>query len=60
MRQNLCSIQGSVWQMGKRDLSEEDIKAQYITPAIEKAGWDIILMSLTWKKILQYFLQKNS
>lgn len=27
--------------MGKRDLSEEDIKAQYITPAIEKAGWDI-------------------
>lgn len=27
--------------MGKRDLSEEDIKAQYITPAIERAGWDI-------------------
>lgn len=27
--------------MGKRDLSKEDIKAQYITPAIEKAGWDI-------------------
>ncbi len=27
--------------MGKRDLSEEDIKAQYITPAIEKAGWNI-------------------
>ena len=27
--------------MGKRDLSEEDIKAQYITPAIESAGWDI-------------------
>ncbi len=27
--------------MGKHDLSEEDIKAQYITPAIEKAGWDI-------------------
>lgn len=26
--------------MGKRDLSEEDIKAQYITPAIESAGWD--------------------
>ena len=27
--------------MGKRDLSEEDIKAQYITPAITGAGWDI-------------------
>ena len=27
--------------MEKRDLSEEDIRAQYITPAIEKAGWDI-------------------
>lgn len=27
--------------MRKRDLSEEDIKAQYITPAIERAGWDI-------------------
>lgn len=27
--------------MGKRDLSEEDIKAQYITPAIEGAGWNI-------------------
>lgn len=27
--------------MGKRDLSEEDIKVQYITPAIEKAGWDM-------------------
>lgn len=27
--------------MGKRDLSEEDIKVQYITPAIERAGWDI-------------------
>ena len=26
--------------MGKRDLSEEDIKARYITPAIEQAGWD--------------------
>ena len=26
--------------MGKRDLSEEDIKARYITPAVEKAGWD--------------------
>ena len=41
MRKNLRSIQGSVWRMGKRDLSEEDIKAQYITPAIERAGWDI-------------------
>lgn len=27
--------------MGKRDLSEEDIKVRYITPAIESAGWDI-------------------
>ncbi len=27
--------------MGKRHLSEEDIKAQYITPAITDAGWDI-------------------
>lgn len=27
--------------MGKRDLSEEDIKARYITPAITDAGWDI-------------------
>ena len=26
--------------MGKRDLSEEDIKARYITPAVEGAGWD--------------------
>lgn len=26
--------------MGKRDLSEEDIKARYITPAVESAGWD--------------------
>ncbi|MGL4607043.1 MAG: EcoAI/FtnUII family type I restriction enzme subunit R [Eubacteriaceae bacterium] len=27
--------------MGKRQLSEEDIKARYITPAITDAGWDI-------------------
>lgn len=27
--------------MGKRDLSEEDIKARYITPAVTNAGWDI-------------------
>jgi type I restriction enzyme, R subunit len=27
--------------MGKRNLSEEDIKARYITPAITGAGWDI-------------------
>lgn len=27
--------------MKNRDLSEEDIKAQYITPTIESAGWDI-------------------
>ena len=26
--------------MGKRDLSEEDIKARYITPAVEQSGWD--------------------
>ena len=26
--------------MGKKELSEEDIKARYITPAIEGAGWD--------------------
>ncbi len=26
--------------MTKKDLSEEDIKNRYITPAIEKAGWD--------------------
>lgn len=26
--------------MGKKDLSEEDIKAQYITPAIQDAGWN--------------------
>ena len=25
----------------KKNLSEEDIKMKYITPAIEKAGWDI-------------------
>lgn len=26
--------------MGKQDLSEEDIKARYITPAVEQSGWD--------------------
>lgn len=26
--------------MSKRELSEEDIKARYITPAVERAGWD--------------------
>lgn len=26
--------------MGKRDLSEEDIKVRYITPAVEQSGWD--------------------
>lgn len=25
----------------KRQMTEEDIKLKYITPAIEKAGWDI-------------------
>lgn len=27
--------------MGKRDLSEEDIKARYITPAVTDSGWDL-------------------
>ncbi|MEK4517474.1 DEAD/DEAH box helicase family protein [Paenibacillus sp. FSL H8-0122] len=27
--------------MAKRDLSEEDIKARYITPAITNAGWEL-------------------
>ena len=27
--------------MGKRNLSEEDIKARYITPAVTAAGWHI-------------------
>lgn len=27
--------------MGKKELSEEDIKARYITPAVVDAGWDI-------------------
>lgn len=27
--------------MGKKDLSEEDIKARYITPAVVDAGWDL-------------------
>ena len=27
--------------MGKRKLSEEDIKARYITPAITSSGWEI-------------------
>lgn len=27
--------------MGKKQLSEEDIKARYITPAVTNAGWDI-------------------
>lgn len=27
--------------MGKRDLSEEDIKARYITPAVTEVGWDL-------------------
>jgi type I restriction enzyme R subunit len=28
-------------QMAKKDLSEEDIKVRYITPAITNAGWDL-------------------
>ena len=27
--------------INKKALSEEDIKMKYITPAIDKAGWDI-------------------
>ena len=27
-------------KLGKRNLSEEDIKLRYITPAIKNAGWD--------------------
>ena len=26
--------------ISKKDLSEQDIRTKYITPAIEKAGWD--------------------
>ena len=26
--------------MGKKDLSEEDIKARYIKPAVEQSGWN--------------------
>ena len=26
--------------MKKRDMTEEDIKVKYITPAIERAGWN--------------------
>ena len=35
----MIKLKGVV-QMGKRDLSEEDIKARYITPVVEQAGWD--------------------
>ncbi len=28
--------------MGEKQLSEEDIKTQYITPAITRAGWDAL------------------
>ena len=35
----MIKLKGVV-QMGKKDLSEEDIKARYITPAVEQAGWD--------------------
>ena len=43
--------------MNKRDLSERDICTKYITPAIEKAGWDIQLqvreeVSLTKGRII--------
>src|SRR4051794_23750724 len=27
------------WPVGKKDLSEADICAKYITPAVEAAGW---------------------
>jgi len=41
----------------KKDLSEADIKAKYITPAIKKAGWDEKLqirreVSLTEGKVI--------
>lgn len=32
--------------MNKKDLSERDICTKYITPALEKAGWDIITQIL--------------
>ncbi|GAX61584.1 type I site-specific deoxyribonuclease [Candidatus Scalindua japonica] len=43
--------------MNKKDLSERDICTKYITPAIEKAGWDIQLqvreeVSLTKGRII--------
>lgn len=34
--------------MGKRNLSEEDIKLRYITPAIQNAGWDNNQISLEY------------
>ena len=41
----MCKIlrvlkRGVVLGMGKEKLSEEDIKARYITPAVEQSGWD--------------------
>lgn len=38
--------------MEKRDLSEEDIKARYITPAVEQSGWD--------KKQIRYRVCRSS
>ena len=34
--------------MGKKDLTEEDIKNQYITPALNKAGWDPKMMRMEY------------
>ncbi len=28
--------------MNKKDLSERDICTKFITPAVEKAGWDVL------------------
>ena len=44
--------------MSKRHLSEEDIKARYITPAITKAGWDIKKASQI--RICIYIWKNNS
>ena len=30
--------------MTKHEMTEEDIKLQYITPAIESAGWDTVVL----------------
>lgn len=39
----MCGVQGinKVIGMNKKDLSERDICTKFITPAVEKAGWDV-------------------